>query len=74
MPVAHTHLIKIDSPQVPFKDSDTSFSVDINSPLKSLKHIILIFTKERSATEFEPDTEKFESSLNELYAQNMPPF
>ena len=32
--------------------SDTSFSVDINSPSKSLKGVILIFTQERSATKF----------------------
>ena len=40
-------------------DSDTSFSVDINSPSKSLKGLLLIFTKERSATQFKRDTEKF---------------
>ena len=44
---------------IPLKDSDTSFSVDINSPSKSLKDVLLIFTKERSATKFEQDTEKF---------------
>ena len=32
--------------------SDTSFSVDINSPSKSLKSVLLIFTQERSATKF----------------------
>ena len=32
--------------------SDTSFSVDINSPSKSLKGVPLIFTQERSATKF----------------------
>ena len=32
--------------------SDTSFSVDINSPSKSLKGVLLIFTQERSATKF----------------------
>ena len=59
--------------------SDTSFSVDINSPSKSL----LIFTQERSATKFARDTEEFhnpkimkvevtvEGVPNELYAQNM---
>ena len=31
---------------------DTSFSVDINSPSKSLKGVLLIFTQERSATKF----------------------
>ena len=32
--------------------SDTSFSMDINSPSKSLKGVLLIFTPERSATKF----------------------
>ena len=44
---------------IPLKDSDTSFSVDINSPSKSLKGVLLIFTKERSATKFGRDTEEF---------------
>ena len=35
---------------IPLNDSSTSFSVDINSPSKSLKGVLLIFTKERSAT------------------------
>ena len=64
-------------------NSDTSFSVDINSPSKSLKGVLLIFTKERSATKFSRDTEEFfnpkitkvevtvEGLPNELYAQNM---
>ena len=68
---------------IPLKDSDTSFSVDINSPSKTLKSVLLIFTKERSTTKFEPDTEKFynpkitkvevnvEGSPNEFYDQNM---
>ena len=63
--------------------SNTSFSVDINSPSKSLKCVLLIFTQERSATKFARDTEKFynpkitkveltvEGVPNELYAQNM---
>ena len=63
--------------------SDTSFSVDINSPSKSLKGVLLIFTKERSATKFTRDTEEFynpkiikvevtvEGVPNALYAQNM---
>ena len=63
--------------------SDTSFSVDINSPSKSLKGVLLIFMKERSATKFTRDTEEFynpkitkaevtvEGVPNELYAQNM---
>ena len=33
---------------IPLNDSSTSFSVDINSPSKSLKGVLLIFTKERS--------------------------
>ena len=65
------------------KDPDTSFSVDINSPLKNLKGVLLIFTKERSVTKFNRDTDEFynpkitkvevtvEGSPNELYAQNM---
>ena len=63
--------------------SDTSFSVDINSPSKSLKGVLLIFTQKRSATKFAQDTEEFynpkiakvevtvEGVPNELYAQNM---
>ena len=63
--------------------SNTSFSVDINSPSKSLKSVLLIFTQERSATKFARDTEQFynpkitkvevtvEGVPNELYAQNM---
>ena len=63
--------------------SDTSFSVDINSPSKSLEGFLLIFTQERSATKFARDTEEFynpkitkvevtmEGVPNELYAQNM---
>ena len=62
---------------------DTSFSVDINSPSKSLKCVLLIFTEERSATKFARDTEEFDNPKitkvevtvegvpNELYAQNM---
>ena len=65
------------------KDSDTSLSLDINNPSKSLKGVLLIFTKERSATKFERDTEEVynpkitkvevtvEGSSKELYAQNM---
>ena len=44
---------------IPLYNSDTSFSVDINSPSKSLKGVLLIFTKERSATRFTRDTEEF---------------
>ena len=68
---------------IPLNDSSTSFSVDINSPSKSLKGVLLIFMKERSATKFSQDTEEFfnpkitkvevtvEGVPNELYAQNM---
>ena len=68
---------------IPLNNSDTSFSVDINSPSKSLKGVLLTFTKERSATKFTRDTEEFfspkitkvevnvEGVPNELYAQNM---
>ena len=68
---------------IPLNNSDTSFSVDINSPSKSLKGVLLIFMKERSDTKFKRDTEEFynskitkvevtvEGSPNELYAQNM---
>ena len=68
---------------IQLNDSDTSFSVDINSPSKSFKGVLLIFTKERSATKFTRDTEEFfnpkmtkvevtvEAVPNELYAQNM---
>ena len=68
---------------IPLNDSSTSFSVDINSPSRSLKGVSLIFTKERSATKFNRDTEEFfnpkitkvevnvEGVPNELYAQNM---
>ena len=37
---------------IPLNDSSTSFSVDINSPSKSLKGVSLIFAKERSTTKF----------------------
>ena len=68
---------------IPLNDSSTNFSVDINSPSKSLKGVLLIFTKERSATKITRDTEEFfnpkitkvevtvEGVPNELYAQNM---
>ena len=68
---------------IPLNDSCTSFSADINSPSKSLKGVLLIFSKERSATKFNGDTEEFfnpkitkvevtvEGVPNELYAQNM---
>ena len=68
---------------IPLNDSSTSFSVDISSPSKSLKGVLLIFTKERNATKFNRDIEEFfnpkitkvevtvEGVLNELYAQNM---
>ena len=68
---------------IPLDKSDTSFSIDINSPSKSLKGVLLIFTQKRSATKFARDTENFynpkitkvevtmEGVPNELYAQNM---
>ena len=56
---------------IPLNKSDTRFSVDINSPSKSLKGVLLIFTQERSATKFARDTEEFYNVPNELYAQNM---
>ena len=68
---------------IPLNNSNTSFSNDINSPSKSLKGVLLIFMKERSATKFTCDTEEFfnpkitkvkvtvEGVPNELYAQNM---
>ena len=68
---------------IPLNDSSTSFSVDINSRSKSLKGVLLIFTKERSATKFTHYTEEFfnpkitkvevtvKGVPNELYAQNM---
>ena len=68
---------------IPLNNSDTSFSVDINNLSKSLKGVLLIFTKERSTTKFNRDIEEFynpkitkvevtiEGSPNELYAQNM---
>ena len=67
---------------IPLNKSDTSFSVDINSPSKSLKGVLLIFTQERSAAKFARDTEEFynpkitkvevtvEGVPNELHAQN----
>ena len=74
--ILRARILKLDN-------SDTSFSVDINSPSKSLKGVLLIFTQERSATKFARDTEEFynpkitkvevtvEGVPNELYAQNM---
>ena len=68
---------------IPLNKSDTSFFIHINSPSKSLKGVLLIFTQERSATKFARDTEEFynpkimkvevtvEGVPNELYAQNM---
>ena len=67
---------------IPLNKSDTSFSVDINSPSKSLKGVLLIFTQERSATKFARDSEEFynpkitkvevtmEGVPKELYTQN----
>ena len=68
---------------IPLNNSNTSFSIDINSPSKSLKGVLLIFMKERSATKFTHDTEEFfnpkitkveatvEGVPNAFYAQNM---
>ena len=68
---------------IPLNDSSTSLSVDINSPSKRLKGVLLIFMKERIAAKFNRDTEEFFNSKiikvevivegvpNELYAQNM---
>ena len=68
---------------IQLNNSDTSFSVDVNSPSKSFKGVLLIFMKERSATKFTHNTEEFfnpkitkvgvtvEGVPNELYAQNM---
>ena len=68
---------------IPLDKSDTSFSVDINSPSKSLKGVLLIFTNEKSAVRFERDSENFynpkitkvevtvEGVPNELYAQDI---
>ena len=68
---------------IPLNNYNTSFSVDINNPSKSLKCVLLIFTKERSTTKFTSNTEEFfnpkitkvegtvEGVPNELYAQNM---
>ena len=47
---------------IPLNKSDISFSVDINSPSRSLKGVLLIFTQERSATKFARDTEEFYKS------------
>ena len=44
---------------IPINNSDTSFSVDINSPSKSLKGVLLVFTNKRSTTKFNQDTEEF---------------
>ena len=44
---------------IPINKSDKSFSVDINSPSKSLKGVLLVFAQERSATKFTRDTEEF---------------
>ena len=74
--ILRSHIIQLNK-------SDTSFSVDINSPSKSLKGLLFIFTQERSATKFARDTEEFHNPMimkvevtvegvpNELYAQNM---
>ena len=74
--ILRAHIIQLNK-------SGTSFSMDINSPSKSLKGVLLIFTQESSATKFARDTEEFynpkitkvevtvEGVPDELYAQNM---
>ena len=49
---------------IPLNNSVMSFSIDINSPSKSLKGVLLIFTKERSATKFTCNTEEFFNPIN----------
>ena len=44
---------------IPLNKSDTNFSMDINSPSKSLKGMLRIFSQEGSATKFGRDTEEF---------------
>ena len=44
---------------IPLNNSNTSFSVDIKSPSKSFKCVLLIYMKKRSATKFNRDTEEF---------------
>ena len=68
---------------IPLNNSSASLSIDVNSPSESLKGVLLIFTKERSADKFNRNTEEFfnpkitkvevtvEGISNELYAQNM---
>ena len=67
---------------IPLNNSNSSFSIDINSPSKVSKGVLLIFTIERSATKFTRDTEEFfnpkitkvevtmEGVPTELYAQD----
>ena len=74
--ILRAHIIQLNN-------SGTSFSLDINSPSKSLKGVLLTFTKERSATKSTCDTEEFfnpkitkvevttEGVPNDLYTQNM---
>ena len=68
---------------IPLNNSSTSFSVDINSPSKSLKGVLLILRKKEVPLNLPLDTEEFfnpkitkvevtaEGIPNELYAQNM---
>ena len=44
---------------IPLNNSNTRFSVGINSPSKNLRCVLLIFTKGRSATKFTHNTEEF---------------
>ena len=78
--ILHDRILR--SPIIQLDKSDTSFSVDI-TVRRSLKGLLLIFTKERSETKYKRDTEEFynpkitkvavtvEGSPNELYAQKM---
>ena len=68
----HRHIV--------LKDTDTVWNLNFNTPAKSLKGILLLFTKE---TDWQRDTEKFynpkiknveitvEGKPNQLYAQGM---
>ena len=47
---------------ISLNNSETSFSMDINSPSKSLKGVLLVFMKERNATKFNRDPEEFFNS------------
>ena len=59
---------------IPLNKSDTSFSVDISSPSKSLKGVLLIFARDTEEF-YNPQITKVEVTVegvpNEFYAQNM---